>query len=44
MKYNEFFYSVREYKAPEVAVVEFAGKNVILEDSLVEDYEENIIC
>lgn len=44
MKYNNIFNSVREYRAPEVAVVEFTGKNVILEESMVEDYEENIIC
>ncbi len=44
MKHIKLFDSVKEYKAPEVAVVEMTGRNVILEESMVEDYEENIIC
>lgn len=44
MKYNNIFNSVREYRAPEVAVVEFSEKSVILVDSMIEDYDENIIC
>ena len=44
MKYNIISPDSREYRTPETAVMEFAGKNVILETSMIEDYEDNVIC
>jgi len=44
MKYNELNNSVREYNAPEAMVLEFACEQVLAESTMIQDYDENIIC
>lgn len=43
MKDNNNTFSVREYVAPEIAVVELSGENLMTGMSQLEDYNENII-
>ena len=44
MKYDNKFNPVQEYTAPLVEVVTLTCDNLMLSESQLEDFDENIIC